>query len=137
MKFENKNIKITYNENWEKQENEIKNCLLVLDHKNKKSRIMLMEYPNQAVNITHLKTAIELFPRDENFQIVKSEIIKIKDIMVHELEAVNPTCKPILQTKSIGLINKKDVYIFNYMSFGLDNTTNNDFQKIIESIELK
>ncbi len=137
MIFENNELIINYPNNWIKQKNEIKNCLLIIDYANKKSRIMLMNYPNEAVNINHLKSAIELFPRDDNLKIVDSRIIQIKNKTVHELEAINVNSKPPLKTKSIGLINKNDVYIFNYMTFGLNNPEDNDLKKIIENLQFK
>ena len=137
MKFENTELILNYPNKWKKQDNKIKNCLLIIDYENKKSRIMLMKYPNDAVNINHLKSAIELFPRDDNLKTVDSRIIQIKDKTVHKLEAININSKPPLKTKSIGLINKNDVYIFNYMTFGLNNQEDNDLKKIIEELEFK
>ena len=137
MKFENKELIINYPNQWKEQTNEIKDCLLIIDHENKKSRIMLMKYPNEAVNINHLKSAIELFPRDDNLKIIDSRIINIKNKIVHELEAININSKPPLKTKSIGLINKNDVYLFNYMTFGLNNPEDNDLKKIIEELQFK
>ena len=137
MKFENKELIINYPKQWKDQKNEIKNCILIIDYENKKSRIMLMKYPNEAVNINHLKSAIELFPRDDNLKIIDSRIIKIENKTVHELEAINVTSKPPLKTKSIGLINKTDVYIFNYITFGLNNPEDKDLKKIIKQLEFK
>ena len=137
MKFENNKIKIEYPDKWTEQEHTIKDCLLVLDHKDKRSRIMLMENPNQAVNINHLKSAVELFPRDESLKVLESRINTINNMPIHELTAINPNCSPPLKTKSIGFIDNKDVYIFNYMTFGLNNHEDDEFNQILESVEFK
>ena len=87
MKFENTKLKLEYNDNWEEIKDKIPNRLLILDNKNNKSRIMLMEQKNQAVNLDFLKSAVEIFPRNENLKIEKSSIEQIGNKNIHKLVA--------------------------------------------------
>jgi hypothetical protein len=134
MEFENNELKLTYTSFWQLKEQDIDNCILVLDHEHKKSRIMLLKYPEDGINLNYLKSAVETIPRSETLRIIDSRLTSIKNFDVHEFQAVDMTQEPPLKTRSIGLIHNKDAYLFDYFTFGLNNPEDNDLDEIIKSL---
>ncbi len=111
--------------------------MLILDHENKKSRIMLLKYPGDGINLNYIKSAVETIPRSDTLKTLDSHITIINNIHVHEFQAIDVTQNPPLKTRSIGLIHNDDAYIFDYFTFGLNNPEDNDLNKIFTSLNFK
>jgi hypothetical protein len=137
MKFENNDLELNYPSSWELKDHDIEECVLILDHEHKKSRIMLIKYPDDGINLNYLKSAVEVIPRSETLKMVDSRLTTLNDFRVHEFEAVDVTQEPPLKTKSIGLIHDGDAYIFNYFTFGLNNPEDYEFIEIIGTLNFK
>lgn len=137
--FENEELSFKYSNNWKKMDvdDDLENCLAIFDHKSGYSRVMIVKYLEEGLSLEYLKSAIEDIPRVETLKCVKSDFIIIGNKESYELIAIDESHEPPLKTRSIACIGGRDAYVFNFMSFGLENPDEEAFLNIYRTLEFK
>jgi|GEM_PF-3594157 len=133
--FKNEDLTFKYPDNWKLLDDDIENCLAILDSGSGFSRIMVIKYPEEGLSLKYLKSAIEDIPRADSLKIDKSDYTLIGDKETHELISYDNTHNPPLKTHSLATISGRDAFIFNFFTFGKDNLQDcEDFFNIYESL---
>lgn len=136
--FENNDLSFKYSNNWKLMDtDDLENCLAILDHKSGYSRAMLIKYPEEGLSLEYLKAAIDDIPREDTLVTIKSGFNIIGNKESYELVARDETHNPSLKTVSIACIGGRDAYVFNFLSFGLDNQDYNSFLNLYKTLEFK
>ena len=137
--FENDDLSFKYSDNWKLMDidDDLENCIAFLDHKSGYSRAMLIKYPEEGLSLEYLKAAIDDIPRADTLNIVKSGFTIIGNKESYELIAIDETHEPPLKTISISCINGRDIYTFDFMSFGLENPDETAFLNLYKTLEFK
>lgn len=132
--FKNKDLSFEFSNNWNLVKNDLENCIAILDSKSGYSRVMVIKYPEEGLSLNYLKLAIEDIPREDSLKIQGSDLTILANKDTHELIAIDESHDPSLKTHSLACINGRDAYVFNFMSFGLNNPDENDFLFMYESL---
>lgn len=136
--FENDDLRFKYSNNWKMMDVEgLENCLAIFDHKSGYSRVMVIRYPEEGLSLEYLKAAIEDIPRAETLECIKSGFTIIGNKESYELISIDESHEPPLKTRSIACIGGRDAYVFNFMSFGLENPDEEAFLNIYKTLEFK
>lgn len=134
IEFKNEDLYFKFSNNWNLVENDLDNCLAILDNKSGYSRIMVIKYPEEGLSLDYLKSAIEDIPRSKSLCVQKSHLISIGNQKTHELIAIDETHDPILKTHSLSCIHDNDIFTFNFMGFGENNPDEKSFLGIYKTL---
>lgn len=137
--FENEELSFKYSNNWKLMDidDDLESCVAILDHKSGLSRAMIIKYLEEGLSLEYLKAAIDDIPRAETLVTVKSGLTIIGNKESYELVAIDETHEPPLKTISLACIGGRDAYVFNFMTFGLDNPDEVAFLNLYKTLEFK
>lgn len=137
--FENEDLSFKYSNNWKLMdiEEDLENVVAILDHKSGYSRAMLIKYPEEGLSLEYLKAAIDDIPRADSLGIIKADFTIVGNKESYELIAIDESHEPPLKTISLACIGGRDAYVFNFMSFGLENLDEVAFLNLYKTLEFK
>lgn len=136
--FKNNELSFKYPDNWKLiEDDEIENCLAILDSQSGYSRVMLFKYGEEGLSMEYLKKAIEDIPKNDSLKLMESHLTIMANKETHELIANDTSHEPSLKTHSLGTIHNRDAFVFNFFGFGLDNPDEDGFIYMYESLEFE
>lgn len=137
--FENEDLSFKYSNNWKLMdiEEDLENVVAILDYKSGYSRAMLIKYPEEGLSLEYLKAAIDDIPRADSLDTIKADFTIVGNKESYELIAIDESHEPPLKTISLACIGGRDAYVFNFMSFGLENPDEVAFLNLYKTLEFK
>ena len=136
--FQNEELSFKYPNNWKLVlDDEIENCLAILNSDSGYSRVMVFKYEEEGLSLEYLKNAIEDIPREDSLKILSSGLTILANKETHELISHDTSHEPPLNTHSLATIHNRDAYVFNYFGFGLDNPDKEGFLFMYKTLKFK
>ena len=135
--FKNEEFSFKYPNNWKIIDDEIENCLAILNSDSGYSRVMVFRYKQEGQSMEYLKRAIEDIPKEPSLKILSSNLTIMGNKETHELKAEDTSHNPILNTHSLATIHNHDAYVFNFFGFGWDNPDKEGFLFMYKTLEFE